>query len=264
MGTRGSEPMSASVGGLIASSADYDIANQFRDYVTDPANWHGADGVPTRIVEHLEYTVFTVAIASAIALPVGLLIGHTGKAAFLAINLGNAARAIPTMGLLVLAVTWRGLGLIPVLIALVALAIPPILTATYAGIQSVEPATVDAARGMGLSERQVLQSVEIPIALPLILSGIRSATVQVIATATIAAYVALGGLGRLLIDGLSVRDYGKMTFGALVVAVVAIGADVLFALIIRYGTSPGLTGRKTSGASPIPSQAQPVGAASAA
>jgi osmoprotectant transport system permease protein len=252
------------VGWRVLASSDYDIANKFRDYVTDPANWHGPDGVPTRILEHLEYTVLAVAIASAIALPLGLLIGHTGKGAFLAINLGNAARAIPTVGLLVLAVTWRGLGLIPVLIALVALAIPPVLTATYAGIQSVEPATVNAARGMGLSERQVLQLVEVPIALPLILSGIRSATVQVVATATIAAYVALGGLGRLLIDGLSVRDYGKMTFGALLVALVAIGADVLFALIIRYGTSPGLTGRATSGASPIPNPAQPVGAASAA
>jgi osmoprotectant transport system permease protein len=254
----------AAVGSRVLASTNYDIANKFRDYVTDPANWHGPDGVPTRILEHLEYTVLAVAIASAIALPIGLLIGHTGKGAFLAINLGNAGRAIPTMGLLVLAVTWRGLGLIPVLIALVALAVPPILTATYAGIQSVEPATVDAARGMGLSERQVLQSVEIPIALPLVLSGIRSATVQVIATATIAAYVALGGLGRLLIDGLSVRNYGEMTFGALVVALVAIGADVLFALIIRYGTSPGLSGRARSGASQIPNPAQPVGAASAA
>jgi osmoprotectant transport system permease protein len=228
---------------MLVAAANYDIVNKFREFVTTPANWSGDDGIPQRLLEHIEYTVLAVGIAALIALPVGMLIGHTGRGAFLAINIGNAARAIPTLGLLVLVVTWRGIGLLPVLVALVVLAVPPILTSTYAGIQAVESSTKDAARGMGLSEGQILRQVEVPVALPLILSGVRSATLQVIATATIAAYVALGGLGRFLIDGLSIRDYGQMAVGAVLVAGLAVLVDVLFSLLIRTVVSPGVTGR---------------------
>ena len=141
-----------------------------------------------------------------------------------------------------LVVTWRGIGLFPVLVALVVLAVPPILTATYAGIQAVESSTKDAARGMGLSEGQILRQVEVPVALPLVLSGLRSATLQVVA-ATIAAYVALGGLGRFLINGVSIRDYGQMAVGAVLVAGLAVVVDVLFGLLIRTVVSPGVTGK---------------------
>jgi osmoprotectant transport system permease protein len=228
---------------LIVASTDYDIVDNFRAFVTTRSNWHGDDGIPHRLLEHAGYTVLAVGIAALIALPIGLLIGHTGRGAFAAISIGNAARAIPTLGLLVLVVTWWGLGLAPVMVALVVLAVPPILTSTYAGIQAVESSTKDAARGMGLSEGQILRQVEVPVALPLILSGLRSATLQVIATATIAAFVARGGLGRFLIDGLSIRDYGQMSVGAVLVAALAVVADVLFGLLIRIVVSPGVTGR---------------------
>jgi len=214
-------------------------------FLGDPEHWSGPRGIPARLVEHLLYTSVTLLIAFLIAFPVGLLIGHTGRGAFIAINVGNAARSLPTFGVLTLVVLIVGIGLTPVLVALVILGIPPILTATYAGIQSVESATIDAARGMGMSEREILTKVEAPIALPIILSGVRSATLQIVATATIAAYVALGGLGRFLIDGLGVRDYAEMAAGATLVALLAIVLDIAFAVLARVVVSRGLTGAAT-------------------
>lgn len=207
-------------------------------FFSDPAQWAGPDGIPHRVVQHVWYTFLSLLIAWAIAFPVGLYIGHTGRAAFLAINIGNAARALPTLGFLVLLVLLLSIGLLPVLIALVVLAIPPILTATYAGIRSVEPGIVDAARGMGMTERQVLFSAELPAALPVIFGGLRSATLQVVSTATVAAYVGLGGLGRFLIDGLAQHDYAQMLGGAVLVAVLAILLDVVI-VGLRYVTAPG-------------------------
>ncbi len=162
-----------------------------------------------------------------IALPIGLRIGHTRRGAFLAINLGNAARALPSLGLLMIAVLLTDdIGFLPVLIALVALGIPPILASTYAGVSGVDPATIDAARGMGMTGREILTKVEIPIALPLIISGLRSATLQIVSTATIAALVSLGGLGRYVVDGLKLRDFPQMFTGALLVALLAIVLDL--------------------------------------
>jgi osmoprotectant transport system permease protein len=219
------------------------LLGQLLDFLGEPAHWSGSRGIPTRLVEHLWYTGVSLAIAALIAFPVGSLIGHTGKGAFLAINIGNAARSLPTLGLLTLVVLLVGIGITPVLVALVALGIPPILAATYAGIRGVEPATIDAARGMGMTEGQLLLRAELPIALPLILSGLRSAALQIVATATVAAYVALGGLGRFLIDGLGVRDYAEMLAGAFLVAALAILIDVVFAVLSRVVVSAGLTGR---------------------
>jgi osmoprotectant transport system permease protein len=216
----------------------------FLDFISDPANWSGAEGIGNRILQHLGYTFGSLAIAAAIALPVGLLIGHTRRGAFLAINLGNAARALPTLGLLTLIVLLIGIGRVPVIIALVVLGIPPILASTYAGVSGVDRATTDAARGMGMTEREILTGVEIPIALPLMISGLRSATLQIVSTATIGAYVALGGLGRYVIDGLSLRDFPQMLTGAVLVAALAIGLDLLFAAVARYAVSAGLTGRR--------------------
>ena len=218
------------------------------DFLTDPANWSGAEGIGNRILQHLWYTALALGIATAIALPVGLLIGHTRRGAFLAINVGNAARALPTLGLLMLIVLLMGrIGFLPVLIAMVVLGIPPILTSTYAGISGVDPSTVDAARGMGMTEGEVLRKVEIPIALPLIISGVRTATLYIVSTATIAAYVALGGLGRYVVDGLALRDFPQMLTGAMLVALLVIVLDLFFALLSRLTVSDGLTGRVRTG-----------------
>ncbi|HET8602132.1 MAG TPA: ABC transporter permease subunit [Segeticoccus sp.] len=215
----------------------------------DPANWSGPSGVPQRVLEHLEYTGITLVIAAAIAIPLGLLVGHTGRVRS-AVSVANSLRAVPSLGLLFAIALWLGPfihgGLafsVPSIIVLVLLAIPPILSGTYSGVDSVDPAARDAAIGMGMRGRQVLGRVELPIALPLLLSGLRSAALQVIATATIAAAVGLGGLGRYLIDGLANRDYNAMASGAIVVAVLALLVDLLFAGVERLVVSPGLTGR---------------------
>ncbi|MEV5960302.1 ABC transporter permease [Kribbella sp. NPDC051952] len=211
------------------------------EYLSDSFNWSGNEGIWARIVQHLWYTFAALGLSVVIALPIGLRIGHTRRGAFLAINLGNAARALPSLGLLMLAVLLTDqIGFLPVLIALVALGIPPILASTYAGLAGVDPATIDAARGMGMTGREILTKVEIPIALPLIISGVRSATLQIVSTATIAALVSLGGLGRYVVDGLKLRDFPQMFTGALLVALLAIALDALFALIGRLTVSEGL------------------------
>ena len=220
-------------------------------WLTTSSHWQGPDGIPIRIWEHLRYSLIAVAIALIIALPLGVLIGHTRRGTFL-VTAANAIRALPTLGLLIYFVVLisphiHGKGdaayLIPTEIVLVVLAIPSILSNTYAGIQSVEPEVRDAARGMGMMGRQVAFQVELPNALPLIISGIRSAMLQVIATATIAAYVSLGGLGRFIIDGQSQHDYTQMASGAVLVALLALVIDLVLAFVQRYAVSPGVSGR---------------------
>ena len=219
------------------------------DWFADPATWQGSDGIPTRVGEHLLYTAITLVIALAVAAPIGAWVGHTGRARWLVTG-ANAVRAIPSLGLLFAVAMFVGPRIqselafvIPSIVVLVLLAIPPLLSGTYAGIESVDPAARDAAEGMGMTGREVLGSVELPIALPLFLSGLRSATLQVIATATIAASISLGGLGRYLIDGLASREYAQMVGGSVLVAVLALLADGLLALIERYAVSPGISGR---------------------
>lgn len=231
-------------------------------YLFDPANWQWSipQSIPHRIIEHLEFTGISLAVAAAIAIPIGLFIGHTNRGAFLAINIGNAGRSLPTFGLLSLIVTLAGLGQLPLIMALVVLAVPPILTTTYAGLRAVDPAAVDAARGMGMRPLQILFRAEVPIALPLIISGLRSAALQVVATATVAAFVGLGGLGRLLVDGLSLNQYDRVVAGAVLVAGLAIAIDLLGNLIQRLVVSPGVSGRvtkhgKSSSTSTIPETA---------
>ena len=230
-------------------------------YFFDGANWSWAAGssIPHRLLEHVEYTLLALVISAVIALPIGLLIGHTTRGAFLAINIGNAGRSLPTFGLLSLMVTLVGIGVLPVLVALVVLAVPPILAATYAGIRSVDRSAVDAAEGMGMRPLQVLFRAEVPMALPLIIGGLRSAVLQVCATATVAAYVGLGGLGRLLVDGLSVNEYDQVFAGALLVALLAVGLDLAGAALERSVVSPGVRarrGRRTS--SPVRARTQPL------
>lgn len=215
------------------------------DFLFDGANWSFSDpdAFPHRILEHLGYTGLAMLIAIVIAFPIGLWIGHTGRGAFVAINIGNAGRALPTLGVLMLALSVVGLGLLPVTIALVILAVPPILATTYAGLRAVPGETVDAARGVGMTSLQIVVRVELPIALPIILGGLRNATLQVISTATIAAYVGHGGLGRYLFDGLAVNDYSQVVAGAIVVALLAVVVDLLLAVVQRFLVSPGINGR---------------------
>ncbi len=219
-------------------------------WLTDPANWTGPGGVWARLFEHLWYTLLSLAIALVIALPLGAAIGHTGRFTGLVSGVANALRALPSLGLLILLALWglhtlKGdLALLgPAIAVLVVLAVPPILSNTYAGIANVDPAARDAARGMGMTGRQVLLKVELPVALPLIMSGLRSAFLQVVATATIAAVVALGGFGRYVIDGLAQQNYSMMVGGALLVAVLAVIGDRLLAIIGHFVVSPGLSGR---------------------
>jgi osmoprotectant transport system permease protein len=222
------------------------------DWLTDAANWSGPDGVPTRVFEHVWYCALALLVASLVAIPAGLAIGHTGRGRFLAVNLAGAARAVPSLGLLYVLVLWLfpklagdSAFLVPTLIVLIVLAIPPIMAGAYAGVEGVDPAARDAARGMGMTGGQVLRKVEVPCALPLVFSGLRSATLQVVGTATIAAVAGTGGLGRYLIDGQKIQDFPQMASGALLVAVLALGLDLLLALVQRSAVSPGLTGRST-------------------
>lgn len=219
------------------------------EWLTSADAWSGADGILARLLEHEGYTLLVLVIAAAIAIPVGLWIGHSGRGRWL-VTAANALRAVPTLGLLfalTLVLLPRLPGdaafLVPSVIVLVLLAIPAILSGTYAGVEAVDPAARDAARGIGMTGSQVLWKVELPIALPLLLSGLRAAVLQVVATATVAAYVGLGGLGRFLIDGLATQDYAMTAGGAILVAFLALALDAPFALLGRVVVSPGLTGR---------------------
>ncbi len=224
-------------------------------YLGNSAHWSGPEGVPARVLEHLEYTFLALAFVCLIALPLGLFVGHTGRGSVAIAGSANALRALPDFGLLVyvvLLISGRlpaGLAyLLPSVLVLVILGIPAVLSATYAGIQAVDPAARDAAKGMGMTGSQVLWRVEVPNAMPLILSGVRSSMLQIVATATIAAYVSLGGLGRFIIDGQSQRDYSQMAAGAVLVGLLAIVLDLLVAGIQRLVVSPGVTGRfRTAG-----------------
>lgn len=223
-------------------------------WLTDPDHWRstGFDtGILGQLGAHLTYSAIALLIALALALPTGLWIGHTNRATWV-VGAANAVRALPSVGLLVLLVvviaphfygrTDSGY-VIPTEIVLVLLAVPSILSNTVAGVQNVDSSASDAAYGMGMTGPQVLFRVELANALPLIFSGFRSATLQVIATATIASYVTLGGLGRFIYDGLAQQDYPQMISGGLLVAALALASDLLLALLQRFTVSRGITGR---------------------
>ena len=209
--------------------------------IFDPASWQGDTGIFQRLLDHLYYTFASLAIAVAVALPIGILVGHTGKGRNVVVAVANAARALPTLGLLFFIVLATGLGVGPLFVVLVVLAIPPILAGAYSGLESVNRATIDAARAMGMTELQVISKVEIPLALPLIVGGIRSAALQVIATATIAGYVGLTGLGRFLVEGIALRNYPVALEGAILVIALALAVDGIFALIQRFVSPRGVS-----------------------
>lgn len=214
-------------------------------WIFDPAQWMSVPGRPSivvRLVEHLDYSGAALLLAAVIALPIGFSIGHTGRGRSVGIVAANAARALPTLGLLSLFILLLGIGDLPIVVVLAILAIPPLLAGAYSGLESVDRETIDAARAVGMTEWQILFRVEIPLALPLILGGIRATALQVVATATVAAYFSGGGLGRYLIDGLASHDYIQMVAGSILVTALALIVDGLFALIQRFSVPPGVSG----------------------
>jgi osmoprotectant transport system permease protein len=198
------------------------------DWLKAPAQWRGSDGIPHLLLQHLGYTGLSLLVAALIALPVGVLIGHYGRGGFLVINLANAWRAIPTLGLLVLMVILIGFSVLAWLIPLVVLAIPPILVNAYEGVAGVDRDLKDAARGMGMTDWQILRKVEFPVALPLIMLGLRTGAIFIVATATIAAEIGLGGLGRPIIDGLAQSNYAEVAGGAALVVILALLVQFAF------------------------------------
>ena len=222
---------------------------QVGTWLISPEHWVGSDGIPTRLAEHLLISGVTTAAAVLLALPVGVFFGHTGRGGFLAINLANFGRALPSLALLALMLPLAfalklGLGFWPTFFALVPLGIPPVLTNSYVAVRQVDPDIVEAARGMGLRERQVLRSVELPIAAPLIIAGVRNSSVAIVATATLGALVAGGGLGRYIVDGLARQEYPRLFVGALLVALLSIGVEVAFGAFERLAVSAGLRAPK--------------------
>jgi osmoprotectant transport system permease protein len=216
------------------------------EFLTDPANWTGTSGIPNRLQEHLVISGLSVLVAALIAIPIGLYIGHTNRGAGLAINLANIGRAIPSFAMMVIPVPLTltlapiigyepnfGLVFLPPFIAMTFLAIPPLLVATYSGLRSVDRELVEAGRGMGLRERQIMARIEVPIASSIIVGGLRTSTLQVIATATIAAILGGGGLGRFIFDGLNQGLAGRPSIyaGAILVTVLAVGVDMLLAWV---------------------------------
>jgi osmoprotectant transport system permease protein len=217
-------------------------------WFADPAHYQGSDAVQARLFEHLSVSGLAVIAGLVIALPIGLYLGHTGRFGFIAVNVANVGRAIPSLAAIALAIpvagtllgVQNGLGFWPTFLALIPLAIPPILTNAYVGVRGVDHDVIEAARGMGLTEAGILRRVELPLALPVILAGIRTAAVNVVATATLGALVAFGGLGRFIVDGLALQEYDRLFAGALLVALLAIAVEVAFGTFERAALSPGI------------------------
>lgn len=231
-------------------------------WLIDPANWRGTDGVPMRMLEHVELSIVPLAIASAVAIPVGLLVGHKRRFEFLAVSFANVGRAVPSFALLILAYLLflqispkLAFGFWPTTVALFLLAVPPILTNTYVGVQGVDADAIEAARGMGMTEREILRRLELPLAAPLIMAGVRTAAVTVVATATLSAVIAGGGLGRYIIDGNAQGKPEEVLAGAALVAVLAILTELGFGLLERV-VSP-----RTSSRGPRRRAREPAGEA---
>jgi osmoprotectant transport system permease protein len=226
-----------------------DFLGQVLAWYTDPANWTGNNAIPLRLWEHLSLSVASLAAGLAVALPIGLYVGHTGRGARFAIVVSNIGRAVPSLGWLGIAFPITtglfqraGIGFLPAFVGLVALAIPPIVTNTYAGLRQVDQELREAARGMGMRELQVLIRVEVPVALTVILAGVRVSAVSVIATTPLAALVGGGTLGAYILQGLALSDEVRVFAAAVLVALLAVLTELAFAWLQRRAVSPGLAG----------------------
>ena len=217
-------------------------------WLFDPVNWAGPGGIPARTGEHIVYSLLTLILAGVIALPIGFAIGHTGRLRGFAVGVSGALRAVPTLGLVVyLALITANISIVPPLIALTILAIPPLLAGAYSGLESVDRRTIDAARAVGMTEWQIFTKVELPLSLPLVIGGMRSGALQVIATWTVAAILPVGGLGRFLFDGLAVQNYPEMLGGSIIVVVLALVVDGLFALTQKLVVPRGVLAGRVAG-----------------
>lgn len=226
-----------------------EFLGQVLAWYTDPANWAGNNSIPVRLWEHISLSVASLLAGLAIALPIGLYIGHTGRGAGIAIAVSNIGRAVPSLGWLGIAYPIStalfqraGIGFLPAFIGLVALAIPPMVTNTHAGLREVDPDLREAARGMGMRELQLLARVEVPVALPILLAGIRVSAVAVVATTPLAALVGGGTLGAYILEGLALSDEVRVFAAAVLVALLAILTELGFAWLQRRAVSPGLAG----------------------
>jgi osmoprotectant transport system permease protein len=208
-------------------------------YLNDPFNWTRTNGVLDLLAQHLRISVIAVLAAMVVGIPVGALLGHVGRGGGFTVALSNVSRAVPTLALLtVFAVTPIGFGPTATTIALALFALPPVLTNTYVGFRGVDRDVVEASRAMGMSEPQVMLRAEFPLAVPLLMTGVRTAAVQVVATATLAALVAGGGLGRIITLGFRQQDYGAVLAGALVVAALAVLTELVLAAV-SWAVTPG-------------------------
>jgi osmoprotectant transport system permease protein len=208
-------------------------------YLNDPLNWKGTGGILALLQEHLAISAVAVLLALVVALPVGVVLGHSGRGSGFVLGLANVSRAVPTLALLtVFAVTPIGFGDTATTIALAVFAVPPILTNTFVGFAEVDRDVREAARAMGMSTRQVVARAELPLALPLVMTGIRTATVQVVATTTLAALVGGGGLGQLIALGYGQQDYGLMIAGSILVAVLALLTELVL-VVLTSAVTPG-------------------------
>lgn len=221
------------------------VVSAVATWFADPAHWTGQNGVPYRLFQHVGISLVSILIAMAIALPLGLYIGHSRRGQAFAVNLANVGRAIPSLAAIAIVVPFTqaldpgpGFNLYPTVIAMIVLAIPPILVNTYAGISGVDADLVESGRAMGMTERQVLARVELPVAVPIIVGGIRSASVQVIATATLGAIYGLGALGGFIVEGVAQNDDGQLFAGVLLVALLALLAEGGLALVQRRLAAP--------------------------
>jgi len=219
-------------------------------WLVESAHWSGPDGIPARVFEHVQLSVISLVLAALIAIPIGLWVGHTRRGQFLTVQIANLGRSVPSLAILsimflivVKVFPKLAFGFLPTIVALTLLGIPVILINTYVGIQQVDPDAVEAARGMGMSGRQVLFGLEVPLATPLIMTGLRLAAVQIVATAGLAALIAGGALGRYIVDGYAQQDTPKVVAGAILIAALALLTDLLFSLLSRVAaprlTSPG-------------------------
>ncbi|WP_136313446.1 ABC transporter permease [Actinomyces procaprae] len=215
-------------------------------YIFAAANWSGSLGIGRLLLQHIGYSLLGVAVAAAIGVPLGWWIGHTGRGRGAAIALAGAVRALPTLGLITLFGLILGVGLSAPMLAFIVLALPSVLAGAYTGIEAADPVAVDGARASGMSEFQLLTRVEIPLGAPLLVGGLRSAALQVIATATLAAYTGAGGLGRLMFLGLKTQDYGMMLASSLMVIALALASELFFILLQRAVTPVGTRNRKES------------------
>ena len=226
-------------------------------WILDPGHYGGANGIDTRVVEHLIISLGVVVVASAIAVPIGYLVGHTGRGRALTVALSGGVRALPTLGLMIILALALGIGLEAPFIAFVVLAIPSVLAGAYSGFEAIDRATIDAARAVGMTQWQVVAKVEIPLGLPLLIGGLRAASLQVIATVTLADYVGAGGLGHFIFLGLKTNDYPQMLAGSIVVILLALLSEAFFSVLQRLVVPAGVSAgsAKLLRAEPVPSRA---------